>query len=355
MEEHMAINEAALNALLGKMVTELGAAYVGSSVILGDQLGLYKTLAADGPSTSAQLAERTGTSERYVREWLSAQAASGYIEYDAAAGAFHLTPEQAMVFANPDSPVNLTGGFYTLQSIYNDVPRVADAFRTGKGMGWGDHCTCMFCGIAKFFGPGYRANLVTGWLPHLEGVVPKLQAGGKVADVGCGHGISTVTMAKAFPNSQFFGFDYHPASIEQARALAKEEGIANVTFEVALAKEYPGANYDLVTTFDCLHDMGDPVGASAHIRKTLNANGAWMLVEPMAQDDLSGNLNPVGRIYYAASTMICLPTSLSQEVGLGLGAQAGEKRLREVVTQGGFGHFRRATETPFNLILEARP
>jgi len=350
----MAINEAALNALLGKMVTELGAAFVGASVIIGDQLGLYKALAAHGPSTSAQLAERTGTAERYVREWLSAQAASGYIDYDAAANAFQLTPEQAMVFANADSPVNLTGAFYMLESVYADVPRVAEAFRTGKGMGWGDHCNCLFCGVAKFFGPGYRANLVAGWLPQLDGVVPKLSAGGKVADVGCGHGISTVTMAKAFPSSQFFGFDYHPASIEKARALAKEEGVANVTFEVALAKEYPGANYDLVTTFDCLHDMGDPVGASAHIRETLNANGAWMLVEPVAQDDLSGNLNPVSRIYYAASTMICLPTSLGQEIGLGLGAQAGEKRLREVVTQGGFTHFRRATETPFNLILEAR-
>ena len=351
----MAINEEALNALLGKIVTEMGAAFVGTSVIIGDQLGLYKALAADGPATSAQLAERTGTTERYVREWLSGQAASGYIEYDAATSAFHITPEQAMVFANADSPVNLTGGYYIAQSIYADIPHVSEAFRTGKGVGWGEHCNCLFCGTAKFFGPGYRANLIAGWLPQLEGVVPKLEAGGKVADVGCGHGISTVTMARAFPNSHFFGFDYHPDSIAQARALAKEEGLANVTFDVALAKEYPGTNYDLVTTFDCLHDMGDPVGASAHVRETLNANGAWMIVEPMAQDDLSGNLNPVGRIYYAASTMICLPSSLSQEVGLGLGAQAGEKRLREVVTKGGFSRFRRASETPFNLILEARP
>lgn len=351
----MAINEEALNALLGKMVTELGAAFVGTSVVIGDQLGLYKVLAADGPSTSTQLAERTGTTERYVREWLSNQAASGYIEYDADSNTFHLTPEQAMVFANADSPVNLTGGYYIAQSTYADIPLVSEAFRTGKGVGWGEHCNCLFCGTAKFFGPGYHANLIAGWLPQLEGVVAKLQAGGKVADVGCGHGISTVIMARAFPNSHFFGFDYHSASIEQARTLAKEEGLANVTFEVALAKEYPGKNYDLVTTFDCLHDMGDPVGASAHVYETLNANGAWMIVEPMAQDDLSGNLNPVGRIYYAASTMICLPSSLSQEVGLGLGAQAGEKRLREVVTKGGFKHFRRATETPFNLVLEARP
>jgi 2-polyprenyl-3-methyl-5-hydroxy-6-metoxy-1,4-benzoquinol methylase len=354
-EQTMAINEAALNALLGKMVTELGAAYTGASVILGDQLGLYKSLAASGPSTPAQLAERTGTAERYVREWLSNQAASGYIEYDAGSGTFHVTPEQAMVFADPNSPVILTGGFYSLQAIYESVPRMAEAFRTGKGLGWGDHCNCLFCGTEKFFGPGYRANLVSGWLPQLDGVVAKLQAGGKVADVGCGHGISTILMAQAFPNSHFFGFDYHQGSIDRARELANEAGVPNITFDVAKAKEYPGTNYDLVTFFDCLHDMGDPVGAAAHVRETLNANGSWMIVEPMAHDDLKDNLNPVGRIYYAASTVICVPSSLSQEVGLGLGAQAGEKRLREVVTKGGFSHFRRATETPFNMILEARP
>jgi len=349
------MNEEKLNELLGKMVTELGAAYIGASVILGDQLGLYKALAADDGLTSQQLAERTGTTERYIREWLSAQAASGYIDYEAANQTFHMTPEQAMVFANDDSPVIMTGGFYTLQSVYADVPRMAEAFRTGKGLGWGEHCNCLFCGVAKFFGPGYRANLVASWLPTLDGVVPKLQTGGKVADVGCGHGISTVLMAQAFPNSQFFGFDYHPASIEQARAFAKEQNVANVSFEVAAAKSYPGQNYDFVTCFDCLHDMGDPVGAAAHVRETLNSDGTWMIVEPMAQDDLANNLNPVGRIYYAASTMICLPTSLSQEVGLGLGAQAGEAKLRDVVTQGGFSRFRRATETPFNMILEARP
>jgi 2-polyprenyl-3-methyl-5-hydroxy-6-metoxy-1,4-benzoquinol methylase len=349
------VNEAKLHELLGKMVTELGAAVVGASVILGDQLGLYKALAADGPQSSAQLAERTGTAERYIREWLAAQAASGYIEYDAATTRFSMTPEQALVFANVDSPVILTGGFYMLQSIYESVPRLAEAFRTGKGVGWGDHCNCLFCGVEKFFGPGYRAHLVSGWLPHLEGTVAKLQAGGKVADVGCGHGISTLVMAQAFPNSYFFGFDYHPASIERAREVAKEAGLNNVTFEVATAKAYPGQNYDLVTFFDCLHDMGDPVGAASHVYETLNRNGAWMIVEPMAQDDLAGNLNPVGRVYYAGSTMICVPTSLSQEVGLALGAQAGEAKLREVVTKGGFTRFRRATETPFNMILEARP
>ncbi len=349
------MNEAKLYELLGKMVTELGAAYVGASVIIGDQLGLYKAMAGDDVLTSQQLADRTGTAERYIREWLAGQASSGYIEYDATNKAFHMTPEQAMVFANADSPVIMTGGFYTLQSVYADVPRMTEAFRTGKGMGWGDHCNCLFCGVAKFFGPGYRANLLASWLPTLDGVVDKLQAGGKVADVGCGHGISTVIMAQAFPNSQFFGFDYHPASIEQARAFAEEQNVDNVTFDIATAKGYPGQNYDLVTFFDCLHDMGDPVGASAHVRETLNSDGYWMIVEPIAQDDLAGNLNPVGRIYYAASTMICLPTSLSQEVGLGLGAQAGEAKLREVVTKGGFTHFRRATETPFNMVLEARP
>ena len=348
------MNEAKLYELLGKMVTELGAAYVGASVIIGDQLGLYKTLASSDALTSQQLAERTGTTERYVREWLAAQAASGYIEYDTTAHTFHMTAEQALVFANADSPVLMTGGFYTLQSVYADVPHMADAFRTGKGMSWGDHCNCLFCGVAKFFGPGYRANLVASWLPALDGVVGKLQDGGTVADVGCGHGISTVIMAQSYPNSQFFGFDYHPASIEQARAFAKEQNVANVTFDVATAKGYPGENYDLVTCFDCLHDMGDPVGAAAHVRETLNSNGTWMIVEPMAQDKLADNLNPVGRIYYAASTMICLPTSLSQEVGLGLGAQAGEAKIREVANQGGFTHFRRVTETPFNMVLEAR-
>ncbi len=349
------MNEDKLYALLGKMVTELGAAYAGASVIIGDKLGFYKALTAGGSLTSAQLAKQTGTSERYVREWLATQAASGYIEYDSANKAFHLTPEQAMVFANDDSPVIMTGGFYSLQAIYQDVPAMTEAFRTGKGMGWGEHCNCLFCGTEKFFGPGYRSNLVSNWLPSLGNVTGKLAAGGKVADVGCGHGISTIVMAQAFPNSQFFGFDYHAASIEHARENARQANVPNVSFEVATSKAYPGRDYDLVTFFDCLHDMGDPVGAASHVRETLRPDGAWMIVEPSAKDDLADNLNPVGRIYYAASTMICVPNSLSQEVGLALGAQAGEARLREVVMNGGFRHFRRATETPFNLVLEARP
>jgi 2-polyprenyl-3-methyl-5-hydroxy-6-metoxy-1,4-benzoquinol methylase len=348
------MNEAKLYELLGKMVTELGAAYIGTNVVIGDELGLYKGLVAGGAQTSAQLAERTGTTERYVREWLAGQAASGYIEYDAANQTFHMTPEQALVFADDNSPVILTGGYNILQAAYAAIPKMTEAFRTGHGLGFTDYCNCLFCGVAKFFGPGYRANLVSGWLPTLEGVVPRLQAGGKVADVGCGYGISTVTMARAFPNTQFFGFDIHPGSIEQARTHAKEQNVANVTFDVATAKNYPGRKYDLVTFFDSLHDMGDPVGAAAHVYETLQDDGSWMIVEPMAHDDLVSNFNPVGRVYFAASTMVCLPMSLGQEVGLGLGAQAGEAKLRDVATQGGFTSFRRATETPFNLILEAR-
>lgn len=349
------MNEAKLNELLGKMVTELGAAWTGANVIIGDQLGLYQALAANHGLTSSELAQTTGTSERYVREWLATQAASGYIAYDAQTERFYLSPEQALVFADPNSPVLMTGGFYSLQAAYESVPRMTEAFRTGAGMGWGEYCNCLFCGTEKFFGPGYRANVVSSWLPALEGVVTKLQAGAKVADVGCGHGISTIVMAQAFPQSQFYGFDYHPASIERAQELAAEANISNVTFAVAKAKEYPGQNYDLVTFFDALHDMGDPVGAAAHVRATLKPDGVWMIVEPNAQDTLAGNLNPVGRVYYAASTLVCVPASLSQEVGLALGAQAGETKLRQVVTAGGFTRFRRATETPFNMVLEVRP
>jgi ubiquinone/menaquinone biosynthesis C-methylase UbiE len=349
------MNEAKLYELLGKMVTELGAAWTGASVIIGDQLGLYQALGTNGPLTSAELAQQTGTAERYVREWLATQAASGYIEYDAQAKRFYLTPEQTLVFADPDSPAIMTGGFYSLQAVYESVPHMTEAFRTGQGLGWGEHCNCLFCGTERFFGPGYRANLVSSWLPALDGVVANLQAGAKVADVGCGHGISTVLMAQAFPNSQFYGFDYHQPSIARARELAAEANLHNVTFEVAKAKEYPGQHYDLVTFFDALHDMGDPVGAASHVRTTLKPDGVWMIVEPNAQDDLAGNLNPVGRAFYAASTLVCVPAALSQEGGEALGAQAGETKLRQVVRDGGFTRFRRATETAFNMILEARP
>ncbi len=351
----MELNEAKLNEFLGKMVTEMGAAANGSLIILGDKLGLYKSLATNGPMTSGQLAEKTGTTERYVREWLSAQAASGYIEYEAESEEFSMTPEQAAVFGDQESPVLMTGAFYAIASMYIDEPKIEDAFRSGEGVSWGDHDGCLFCGTEKFFRPSYKANLVANWIPALDGVEEKLRNGAKVADVGCGHGASTIVMAKAFPNSEFTGYDFHDESIEHASALANEAGLNNISFKVDKAKEFPEDGYDLVAFFDCLHDMGDPVGACAHVVKALKPDGTCMIVEPFANDTLQENLNPVGRAFYSFSTMICTPSSISQEVGLGLGAQAGEKRLREVATSGGFSRFRRAAETPFNLILEARP
>lgn len=351
----MTIQEDKLHELLGRMVVDLGAAANGPLVIIGDKLGLYRELAANGGLDSQQLAERTHTTERYIREWLAAQASSGYIEYDADTQTFYLTPEQRAVFADEDSPVYMTGGFYGLESVYANEPKLTAAFQTGSGFSWGDHCSCLFCGTEKFFRPGYRAHLVSEWLPALNGVVDSLEAGAKVADVGCGHGASTIIMAEAYPESQFIGFDFHAPSIERAMELALKSGADNVTFEVATAKSFPGNEYDFITFFDCLHDMGDPVGAISHARRALNSDGSLMLVEPYAEDTLEQNLNPVGRVYYSFSTTICVPNSLSQETGLGLGAQAGEKRLREIVATGGFSKFRRATETPFNLIFEARP
>jgi ubiquinone/menaquinone biosynthesis C-methylase UbiE len=350
------LNEERLHDYLHKMVGDLGAAASGSLVIVGDRLGLYKSIAKNQPVTAAQLAEDTGTNERYVREWLATQAASGYVDYDARSNTFSMNPEQQAVFSDESSPFLMTGGFYAIESMYNDEPLVTSAFTTGKGIGWGEHHDGLFCGAARFFRPSYRANLVPNWLPCLEdGVVAKLQKGGKAADVGCGYGVSTVIMAQAFPESTFVGFDFHESSVERARQTAKEAGVTNVSFEVATSKDFPGENYDLVTCFDCLHDMGDPVGAAAHIRAALAKDGTWMIVEPHAGDNLSENLNPVSRVYYSFSTAICTPSSLSQEVGAALGAQAGEARIREVVTAGGFSKFRRANETPFNLILEARP
>ena len=344
-----------LNALLGRMVGDLGAIGTGALVVLGDRLGLFKAMHAGGKLTAGELAAATGTHERYIREWLCGQAAAGYIEYDADADRFWLSPEQAMVFADEDSPAFMAGAFEVMSSLWIDEPKVSEVFRSGKGMGWHDHSACLFRGTERFFRPGYNANLVGSWLPALDGVVEKLERGARVADVGCGHGASTVLMARAFPRSQFTGFDYHPPSIERARQAADAAGVAgNTQFEVASAKAYPGT-YDLVAFFDCLHDMGDPAGASAHVHRSLAPDGTWMIVEPFAHDHLSGNLNPVGRVFYAASTMVCTPASLSQEVGLGLGAQAGELKLRQVVTAGGFTRFRRATETPFNMVLEARP
>ncbi|MDQ3411202.1 MAG: class I SAM-dependent methyltransferase, partial [Chloroflexota bacterium] len=302
------------------------------------------------------LATQTGTAERFVREWLAAQAASGYVGYDADADTYAMTPAQTMVLADEDSPVFLAGIFDSLYAMMVAEPKIRDAFRSGEGVGWHEHHPCLFSGTERFFRTGYRAHLVQEWLPALDGVVAKLERGATVADIGRGHGASTIIMAEAFPNSRFVGFDYHDASIARATEAARDANLTDsVQFEVAAAKDYPGSTYDLVTSFDCLHDMGDPVGAARHVLKTLAPDGTWMIVEPFANDALADNLNPVGRLYYAASTMLCTPASLSQEVGLGLGAQAGEARLQRVVEAGGFTRFQRAAATPFNLILEARP
>ncbi len=349
------LDETKLNQFVGRMLGDMGAALGAALVLVGDRLGLYKAMAEAGPVTPAQLAKSTGTSERYVREWLAAQAAAGYVDYDKKTQQFSLSPEQAAVFADEQGPAFLAGFYDVVAAAVRDEPKITEAFRTGKGVGWHEHHGCLFRGTERFFRTGYNRHLVKEWLPALENVVPKLERGARVADVGCGHGASTILMAQAFPKSHCHGFDYHLPSIERARSSAQAAGVADrCTFEVAAAKEYPGRDYDLVACFDCLHDMGDPVGAARHVRESLAADGTWMLVEPFANDHLHENLNPVGRVYYAASTMICTPASLSQEVGLGLGAQAGEARLKEVVTAGGFTRFRRATETPFNLILEAR-
>ncbi|MBW7973868.1 methyltransferase domain-containing protein [Bradyrhizobium sp. BR 10289] len=351
----MEVNSDRLNAFMGKMITEVGAAMNASLVLLGDKLGLYRALAAKGPMNSAELASASGTNERYVREWLASQAASGYVEYDSASGKFSMLPEQAMALADENSPVFLGAVGNVIAAAFLDEPKITDAFKSGKGVGWNRRSECLFCGTARFFRTGYMHNLVQAWLPALDGVVDKLNRGAKVADVGCGHGVSTRLMAEAFPNSRFYGFDYHEGSIEAARKAAAEAKLGDrVSFAVHSAKTYPAEGYDLICFFDCLHDMGDPVGAIRHVRETMAADGTCMLVEPFAGDRLEDNLNPVGRVYYAASTMICTPASLDQEVGLALGAQAGEARLRKVADEGGLSRFRRAAETPFNLILEAR-
>ncbi|GMG84545.1 class I SAM-dependent methyltransferase [Paralimibaculum aggregatum] len=348
------MNEEKLMALLGRIVGDLGAAYSVPLVRMGEQLGLYAALRDHGPQTSGELADNTGCAERYIREWLANQAAGGYVEHDAAAGTFWLTPEQVAVFADPAGPVYMLGAFDNAISGIENQPKVQAAFRTGDGVAWGDQASCMFCAVAKFFRPGYRANLIETWLPSLDGVADRLRKGGRIADIGCGHGHSTLMMAEAFPNAEVVGFDFHAASIAEARAHASTHDLPNLRFEVAAAKDFAGGPFDLITFFDCLHDMGDPVGAVSHARERLGADGALMIVEPMAADTVAGNLNPVGRLYYAASTMICLPTSLAQEEAAGLGAQAGEARLRAVIRAGGLGRVRRASETPFNMVLEAR-
>src|SRR3954468_8438606 len=351
-----AIDEARLEEFMGRFVQDMGAGATAPLVLIGNKLGLYKAMADGAPVTPAELAGRTGCRARYVPEGLSQQAASGYVEYDPQGRSFRLPPEQALALAEDDSSVFIPGAFQLLAAIFKDEPYITERFPSGEGFGWHEHDPDLFEGTERFFRPGYLANLVDAWLPSLEGVVAKLEAGARVADVGCGHGASTILMAQAYPNSTFVGSDYHDASIEAARRAAERAGVADrVTFEVASAKEVAGGPYDLVCVFDALHDMGDPVGAARHVRSQLAGDGTWMVVEPFAGDALEDNLTPVGRVFYAGSTMLCTPASLSQEVGLALGAQAGEKRLAEVLGQGGFSRVRRSAETPFNLVWEVKP
>ncbi len=350
----MAIDEAKLNEFMGNFVRDMGAVAHASTVVIGDQLGLYKAL-AERPMTAAELAAATDCDTRYVLEWLSAQAASGYAQYDAATQQFSLSEEQALALAVEGSPAFIPGAFQVGSAMFAAIPKLIEAFRSGAGLGWHEQHTALFAGTERFFRPGYTANLVSSWIPALEGMEAKLQAGAKVADVGCGHGASTVILAQAYPESRFHGYDYHEPSIRHARDAAAKAGVADrVSFDVARAQDFPGQDFDMVAVFDCLHDMGDPVSAARHVKQALKPDGTWLIVEPFANDALEDNLNPVGRIFYSASTCVCTPASRSQEVGLCLGAQAGEGRLRSVVGQGGFTHFRRATETPFNLVFEAR-
>jgi SAM-dependent methyltransferase len=350
------IDQAKLDEFMGQFVGDLGATVSAALVVIGDKLGLYRAMADGDPITAGELASRTGTDARYVREWLSNQAAGGYVSYDSPNERFFLTPEQSLALAQEGSPAFVPGAFQLATSLIKDEETIANAFHSGRGVGWHEHHHDLFTGTERFFRPGYAANLVTSWIPALDGIQAKLEAGALVADVGCGHGASTILMAQAYPRSEFVGFDYHQASIEHARTAAAQAGLdGRVTFEVATAKRYPGDGYDLVMMFDCLHDMGDPVGAAAHVRQTLTADGTWMIVEPYAGDRLEDNLNPVGRVFYGASTLVCTPASRDQEVGLALGAQAGEARLREVLNDGGFTRVRRASETPFNIVLEAKP
>jgi SAM-dependent methyltransferase len=350
------IDENKLNEFIGRFVGDLGAVAHAATVLIGDKLGLYKAMADSEPVTAEELAERTGTDERYMREWLSAQAASGYVEYDPSTDSFRLPPEQAFALTNEYNPLFVPGGYQVAASTIKDADAMAEAIREGRGVGWHEHHHDLYQGTERFFRPNYIGSLLASWIPALEGVEDKLRAGATMADVGCGYGASTILLAQEYPNSMFVGFDYHEGSVAGARKAAIEAGVEDrCSFEVASAKEYPGTDYDLVAFFDSLHDMGDPAGAATHVLETLTPDGTWMIIEPYANDRLEDNLTPVGRIYYSASTVLCVPASKDQEVGLALGAQAGESRLREVVTAGGFSRFRRAAETPFNIVFEARP
>jgi SAM-dependent methyltransferase len=355
MTEKVALNPAKFQQFMAQFVQDLGANLHGPTILLGAKLGLYRALDGSDGMTSVELAKVTQTSERYVREWLAAQAAAGYVTPRPDGKTFFLSPEQAFTLADEASPAYIPGAFYIAAAAYKDEPRILEAFRSGKGVGWHEHNPDLFFGTEKFFRPGYVANLVSNWLPALTGVVAKLENGGKVADVGCGYGASTIVMAKAFPKTKFFGFDYHDASILAARAEAKKAGVeGSVTFEVAGAQSYPGRDYDLVAFFDCLHDMGDPKGAAVHVRSTLKKDGTWMVVEPMAHETLAANLNPIGRIFYSASVGVCTPASLAQEGGMSLGSQAPDSTLREIALGAGFARFERATETPFNRVFAGR-
>ncbi len=352
----MGIDENKLNEFLGRAINDWGAAMGAMLTFVGDRLGLFKAMAGAGPMTPEALAKKTGTHPRMIREWLAAQAAGGYVTYNSGSGTYMLPEEQAFALANEESPAYILGGYQILTSVFKDEQKIVEAFKTGKGLGWGDHNSYLFEGTERFFRPNYVAHLTSQWIPSLEGVEAKLKRGGaKVADVGCGHGASTILMARAYPDSKVVGFDYHRPSVEWARKQAEKEGLKNVTFEVAGSTDYPGDDYDLVAFFDCFHDMGNPAGAAAHVLGTLKKkNGAWMLVEPFANDRVEDNLNPLGRVFYSASAMVCVPASLNEN-GPGLGAQAGEARTKEIVTSAGFTKFRRATQTPFNLVYEARP
>ena len=351
----MAIDPKKVEEFVGKGIGDLGAALSALLVHVGDKLGLYKAMAGAGSLTPGDLAKKTHTEERYIREWLCNQAAGGYVDFDPATQKFNLNEVQAMCLANEESPAFLPGGFESLASVFADEAKVTAAFQSGKGIGWHEHDVRLFSGTERFFRPGYNANLVASWIPAIEGAEAKLRSGARMADIGCGHGASTIVMAKAFPKSTFYGFDYHRPSIERARVLAKEAGVGErAKFDVAGAKDFPGKDYDIVAFFDCLHDMGDPVGALAHVKQTLAKDGAVMLVEPRAGDRIEENLHPLGRVFYGFSSVVCTPASRAQEVGLGLGAQAGEARLRKVFEEAGFSKFRRATETPVNMIFDAR-
>jgi SAM-dependent methyltransferase len=344
-----------LNDFLGRFVGDLGATVTAGGVVIGHRLGLFRAL-AEGPATADDLARRTQCDPRYVTEWLRGQAAGGYVDYDADGDSYSLTEEQAFVLTDPDGAVYAPGAFVLALGSLQAVDRITEAFRSGAGMGWHEHDDEVFVGCEQFFRPGYLANLVPAWLPALDGVVEKLQNGGRVADVGCGLGASTILLAEEFPQAQLMGCDYHSGSIELADKRAADAGVADrIDFQVATAQDYPGTGYDLVTTFDCLHDMGDPVGAARHIRQSLADDGTWLIVEPFAGDTVADNLNPVGRAYYGFSTFLCVPNALSQAGGHSLGAQAGEAAIGRVVAEAGFTRFRRAAETPFNLVYEARP